>query len=266
MSLRQALAEVIGVVFASILLFFLVTPATGADYSASETGTMTITVSVPSTPIPDPDPQPEPPFDWSWTYTAPTCSGVTIAFPSNLPASQQGVMEVNVLSGSASGMQYKLEGQSYQNKYPNGHAGQTVFVPWSDFRNAKNPPNGAFTVTSLQVHGTNYHWKGNLVCKNISFDKALAAPESLPAVDPVTVPEPIPTPEPTPVPEPVSTPPASTPAPTPTPTPVPVPAPVQEEAKPKEVVSTPAAAPEPSPEEPEYAPANVPEEQEGIEE
>lgn len=107
---------------------------------------------------------PDEPFDWNWTYPAPTCDGVTITFPANLPAGQQGVMEVNVTGGSISGMQYKLEGDAYTAKYPNGHAGLTVFIPWSDFRNYSIPATGEWTVTQLQVHGTNYHWQGTLEC------------------------------------------------------------------------------------------------------
>lgn len=148
------------------------------------------------------------------------------------------------MGGSISGMQYKLEGQAYQNEYPNGHAGQAVMIPWSDFRNYKIIPNEASTVTSLQVHGTNYHWQGTLMCNNISYDKPPAAPESLPVTEPVPAP-----------------------APVPTPVPAPPPAPVQEEvAKPEDATPPPAAAPTPSPEEPEVAPAAMPEEHEGIEE
>lgn len=106
----------------------------------------------------------KPPFNWDWTYPAPTCDGVTISFPADLPAGQQGIMEVNVTGGSISGMQYKLEGDAYKAKYPNGHAGLTVFIPWSEFRNYSIPATGKWTVTQLQVHGTNYHWSGELEC------------------------------------------------------------------------------------------------------
>lgn len=289
MSPRQTLAGLTGAVFVSVLLI-LTTPVSGADYTATATGSVNITFSVPSTPEPDPDPKPQPeqPFDWNWKYDAPTCDGVTIAFPSNLPASQQGVMEVNVVGGSVSGMQYKLEGQDYQAKYPNGHAGQTVFVPWLDFRNYAIPAAGTWTVTQLQVHGTNYHWQGNLVCGSAPALEALPAsprpPMSEPELVPVPVPEPeatptpepdpvpapepeaIPVPEPTPeispepepVPEPISTP-ATPPAPTPVPS-APVPEP---ESRLEEVVALPAESPDTSAEEPEDVPAEQPDDQEG---
>ena len=105
-----------------------------------------------------------PPFDHDWEYPAPTCDAVTITFPANLPAGQQGVMEVNVTGGSIAGMQYKLEGDAYKAKYPNGHAGLTVVIPWTEFRNYSIPSSGVWTVTGLQVHGTNYHWAGELEC------------------------------------------------------------------------------------------------------
>ncbi|MGH7217890.1 MAG: hypothetical protein ACREGE_00375 [Candidatus Microsaccharimonas sp.] len=280
MSPRQALAGVTGAVFVSVFLI-LTTPVSGADYTATAAGSVNITFSVPSTPgpdpqpEPDPDPQPEQPFDWNWRYDAPTCDGVTVAFPSNLPASQQGVMEVNVTGGSVSGMQYKLEGQDYQVKYPNGHAGQTVFIPWADFRNFAIPETGTWSVTQLQVHGTNYHWQGTLVCESEPAAN-IAAPESKPEPDPVpvVVPEPAPAPEPAPEPEPQPQPesiPAPVPAPAPEPEPqpapepepqpepAPVPEPQSEEvARPQAVVSV------PSPEVPDELPPDESQTQEGV--
>lgn len=256
MSLRQSLAGVSGAVFVSVLLI-LNTPVSGADFTATQSGSMEITFSVPTTPEPpqpDPDPEPEPqpdspdpqpnpqpeqPFDWNWQYSAPTCDGVTIAFPSNLPASQQGVMEVNVVGGSISGMQYKLEGQQYQVKYPNGHVGQTVVIPWSAFRNYSIPATGTWTVTQLQVHGTNYHWAGNVVCGSTPPEPRVV-PKLVP---PVVVPEPQPEVEPTPTPTPE---PESTPGPplvTTPPQPQPEPEPQPEEST-QPPVETPPTSPE----------------------
>jgi len=142
---------------AALFLAVLTIPSSGADFTAQREGSLAITITVPAA-------QPPQPFDWNWTYPAPTCAGVTIAFPSNLPADQQGVMEVNVVGGSVSGMQYKLEGTAYWAAYPNGHAGKTVFIPWTDFRNNRIPTTGTWTVRELQVHGTNYHSRDAITC------------------------------------------------------------------------------------------------------
>lgn len=263
MSLRQSLAGVSGAVFVSVLLI-LNTPVSGADYTATQSGSMEITFSVPTTPEPPqpdpdpepqpdpkPDPQPEQPFDWNWQYSAPTCEGVTIAFPSNLPASQQGVMEVNVVGGFVSGMQYKLEGQQYQVKYPNGHAGQTVVIPWSAFRNYSIPATGTWAVTQLQVHGTNYHWAGNVVCGSTP-----PAPRVVPKPVPPVVPEPQPEVESTPPPEPESSPepPLVTTPPQPQPEP---------EPHPEESTQAPVETPNTSPEVVEPSPADESFDQEG---
>lgn len=107
-----------------------------------------------------------PPFNWDWKYPDPTCEGISIPFPSNLPSSQSGVMEVNVNGSGISGMNWKLEGDTYKAKYPNGHAGATVLIPWDDplWRNASVPTSGSWSVTWIQVHGTNYHWQGEVKC------------------------------------------------------------------------------------------------------
>ena len=142
---------------AALVLFIITLPTVEADFSDSQQGSAQVSIAVPST-------EPPPPFDWNWQYSSPTCEGVTIAFPVNLPASQQGVMEVNALGGSISGMLYKLEGGAYSAKYPKGHAGKTVFIPWSEFRNNQIPESGTWTLTQLRVHGTNYQWTGQLTC------------------------------------------------------------------------------------------------------
>jgi hypothetical protein len=270
MSLRHSLAGVAGAVFVSVLLISS-HPISNASYTATATGAVTITFEVPATQDPLPEPQPEQPFDWNWKYNAPTCDGVTVVFPSNLPASQQGVMEVNVVGGTVSGMQYKLEGNAYQVKYPNGHAGQTVVIAWSDFRNLMIPATGTWTVTQLQVHGTNFHWQGNLTCGSEPVARDIAPPvvATFPNVQPkpgVTLqpkpkpevaPEPEATPDPQPepevVPEPEPTPePDSTPEPEPAPAPVPdaVQEPVSEPVAPPATSPTPEALPAPVPEEP----------------
>ena len=108
------------------------------------------------------------PFDWNWQFTA-DCSGITIPFPANLPSSQFGVIEVNfrfLADGKQTTINYKLEGDAYWAKYPNGHAGVTLVIPWNDplWRNGSIPTNGVWTGQWAQVHGTNYHPEFNFQC------------------------------------------------------------------------------------------------------
>lgn len=102
-------------------------------------------------------------FDWDWQYDAPTCDGITITFPADLPESQQGVLEVNVRFSFGT-LQYKLEGDAYRAAFPDGHAGATVALPWSAFRNGTVPTDGEWQIEWVQVHGTNHHWTGEVRC------------------------------------------------------------------------------------------------------
>lgn len=102
-------------------------------------------------------------FDWDWQYDAPTCDGITITFPADLPESQQGVLEVTVRFSFGT-LRYKLEGDAYRAAFPDGHAGATVVLPWSAFRNGTVPTEGEWQVEWVQVHGTNYHWTGEVRC------------------------------------------------------------------------------------------------------
>jgi hypothetical protein len=106
---------------------------------------------------------PVPGYEWDWRYPAPTCDGLTITFPDDLPESQQGVIEVNVRHSHGT-LQYKLEGEAYRAAFPDGHAGLTVVLPWSAFRGDQPPASGTWTVEWVQVHGSNYHWEGAVAC------------------------------------------------------------------------------------------------------
>ena len=107
-------------------------------------------------------------FDYNWEFTV-SCDGVTIPFPTDLPKGQTGLIEVNfrfAVDGKQTTINYKLEGEAYKLQYPNGHAGITVFIPWSDplWRNGAVPTTGSWTAQWAQVHGTNYHPEPNLEC------------------------------------------------------------------------------------------------------
>ena len=115
-------------------------------------------------------------FDYDWRYAAPTCDGITIVFPENLPAGQQGVIEINARFDFGT-LNYKVEGDRYTSEYPDGHAGVTLTVTWDMFRNG-SLPQGPYTVEWIQVHGTNYHWEGEVTCGGQLPDLSLIEPDA----------------------------------------------------------------------------------------
>lgn len=178
-------------------------------------------------------------FDWNWKFTV-DCNGVTLPFPENLPDGQSGVMEVNLrfsVDDKQTTLNYKLEGDAYKKKYPNGHAGVTVFIPWNDplWRNGKVPSSGSWLIEWLQVHGTNYHPEPNLVCGST----VTPTPTPTPTVTPTPTPTPTVTPTPTPTP-------TVTPSPTPTVTPTPTTTPEPTVTPTPKPTVTPGPSPEPT--------------------
>ncbi|GIG25715.1 hypothetical protein [Cellulomonas denverensis] len=140
---------------------------------------LALTPATVATPTSETDPhcRPVARFDWDWTYPTPTCDGLLVAFPDDLPDSQLGVVEFNVHT-SAGSLQFRLTGDDYRELFQTGHAGVSLFVPWCGFTGADDLP-GEWTVTWVQVHGSNYHWQGAVTCT-----EEAAGPD--PEVDPGT--------------------------------------------------------------------------------
>ena len=105
--------------------------------------------------VPEVPEVPEAPFSWDWTYAAPTCSALTVAYPSNIPDGQAN--DVNVRFETNQG-QFTLNFHNNTGTW----TGTTAF----DFASHRNWPAGvtAYRVTWVQVGGTNYHWQGNVAC------------------------------------------------------------------------------------------------------
>jgi hypothetical protein len=94
-------------------------------------------------------------FDWNWTYPAPTCSSLTVPYPSDIPADQAN--DVNVRFHAASGdftINFHNNGGTW--------SGTRTFV-FAD--NPRWPSSvGSYSVVWVQVGGTNYHWSGSVSC------------------------------------------------------------------------------------------------------
>jgi hypothetical protein len=95
------------------------------------------------------------PFTWDWRYAAPTCSGLTVAYPADIPSGQANDVNVRVETD---------HGQVTLNFHNNTGTwgGTTSFV----FTSHPSWPAGlaSYDVTWVQVAGTNYHWQGDVSC------------------------------------------------------------------------------------------------------
>lgn len=139
-------------------------------------------------PNPEPNPEPEPefppnpptnpggPFDWNWKYAAPTCAGLVVAYPSDLPQGQSN--DVNIRLRTTTG-QITL---NYHNN--EGTWSGTRAFPYSQHRNW---PAGTtdYTVEWIQVAGTNYHWEDGLRCllETDGDDTTLDVPRAVTAIE-----------------------------------------------------------------------------------
>lgn len=103
-------------------------------------------------------PQPEKPFDWNWQYAAPTCDGLTVAYPNNIPAGSNH-KDVNIRVKNLTTGETKTFNFHDSNFDTNG---QTVTYKVTDHPDW--PGWTYYEVQWTQVHGTNYHWEGSVIC------------------------------------------------------------------------------------------------------
>jgi hypothetical protein len=107
-------------------------------------------------PTPEGPGEEQPPFNWNWEYPAPTCQGLTVTYPSDIPSGQSNDVNIRII----------VNGVSYTLNFHNNNAfwsGVTVF----DIIHHPLFPNGEnvrFTIVWVQVGGTNYHWQGSVSC------------------------------------------------------------------------------------------------------
>ncbi len=103
-------------------------------------------------------PQPEKPFDWNWQYAAPTCDGLTVAYPNNIPAGSDNkdvnIRVKNLVTGETK--TFNFHDSNFNT------SGKTV-----TYKVTEHPDWPGWTyyeVQWTQVHGTNYHWEGSVIC------------------------------------------------------------------------------------------------------
>ncbi|MCW2774562.1 MAG: hypothetical protein JWN91_2888 [Nocardioides sp.] len=122
------------------------TPPTGADVTTTDSvvlGTYQATTTDPG------------PFSWDWQYDEPSCSALTVAYPSNIP------------DGQANDVNIRLETNLGQVTL-NFHNNDAFWGGTTSFPYASHPrwPAGvtSYSVVWTQVGGTNYHWQGKVPC------------------------------------------------------------------------------------------------------
>ncbi|CAI9408752.1 hypothetical protein [Nocardioides sp. T2.26MG-1] len=95
------------------------------------------------------------PFTWDWKYAAPTCAGLSVAYPADIPSGQANDVNVRVETD---------HGQVTLNFHNNtGTWSGTTSFP---FTTHPSWPAGvtSYHVTWVQVGGSNYHWQGDVAC------------------------------------------------------------------------------------------------------
>ncbi len=103
-------------------------------------------------------PAPEKPFDWNWQYDAPTCTGLTVAYPNNIPAGSNNkdvnIRVKNLVTGEV--QTFNFHDSDFIT------SGKTVTYKVTEHPNW--PGWTYYEYQWTQVHGTNYHWEGSVVC------------------------------------------------------------------------------------------------------
>ncbi|MFZ2126372.1 MAG: LPXTG cell wall anchor domain-containing protein [Candidatus Microsaccharimonas sp.] len=101
-------------------------------------------------------PDPDDPFNWDWEYAAPTCTALTVVYPSDIPSGQANDVNVrieNLLTNQELTLNFHKDSGTW--------SGTKVF----DFTTHPNWPNWSYyKVEWVQVAGTNYHWEGTVTC------------------------------------------------------------------------------------------------------
>jgi uncharacterized repeat protein (TIGR01451 family) len=122
------------------------TPPTGPEVTTTDSvvlGTYTPTTTDPG------------PFSWDWTYDEPSCSALTVTYPSNIP------------DGQANDVNIRLETNQGQVTL-NFHNNDAYWGGTTSFPYASHPkwPAGitSYSVVWTQVGGSNYHWQGKVPC------------------------------------------------------------------------------------------------------
>ncbi|MFC4785264.1 DUF7507 domain-containing protein [Nocardioides sp. MAHUQ-72] len=133
------------------------TPAAGT--AASSTASASIDTYAPATDPTDPTgptgPSDPGDFSWDWEYDDPSCTGLTVDYPANIPDGQANDVNVRVQTD---------KGQVTLNFHNNdGFWGGTASFPYASHRDW---PAGvtSYSVVWTQVGGTNYHWQGTVRC------------------------------------------------------------------------------------------------------
>lgn len=96
-------------------------------------------------------------FNWDWRYDNPSCSALTVNYPSDIPAGQSNDVNVRIINLGDGGGEVTL----------NFHNNSGTWNGTQSFKYSEHPqwPGWSFyKVVWTQVGGTNYHWQGEVTC------------------------------------------------------------------------------------------------------
>lgn len=97
-------------------------------------------------------------FDWNWEYPDPTCEGLTVTYPVNIPDGQANDVNIRVKN------LLTQEEQTFNFHNNSGTWSGTMTFDVTD--HPSWPGWTYFAIVWTQVGGTNYHWEGRVECGN----------------------------------------------------------------------------------------------------
>ncbi|MGY2702314.1 hypothetical protein [Nocardioides sp. HB32] len=103
----------------------------------------------------DPGTGPTEPFTWDWEYQDPTCAGVGVDYPEDIPAGQANDVNIRVETPAGS---RTLNFHNNEGTWDGHHVFNLADHPQWDASTA------SYDITWVQVGGTNYHWQGDVGC------------------------------------------------------------------------------------------------------
>lgn len=97
-------------------------------------------------------------FDWNWQYAAPTCDGLTVVYPKHIPEGSDhkdvNIRVKDLVSGTVK--TFNFHDSNFVTSGKTVTYQVTTHPSWPGWTH--------FEIQWTQVHGTNFHWEGSVVC------------------------------------------------------------------------------------------------------
>ncbi|GCD90911.1 DUF11 domain-containing protein [Nocardioides sp. LS1] len=118
-------------------------------------------------------------FNWDWRYDDPSCTALTVTYPSDLPDNQANDVNVRIVTDTGEFTLNFHDNEGFFNDNGNTHS--------FDYLSHPGWPAGttSYRVVWTQVAGTNYHWTGSVPCR-INSDGDPTTDDQVQAVTQIT--------------------------------------------------------------------------------